>query len=81
MFKSDLTGKNYPEHQKVGAHQVRPEILQKIKEENPQFTDQACLSVSELNEYRNRYIGSLLEREVGTLSELEKEVLDALHKK
>jgi len=37
-FKSHHTGKNYREHQKVGAHQVQPEILQSLKEENPQFT-------------------------------------------
>jgi uncharacterized membrane protein len=79
-FKSDISGKEFPENLKVNAGQIKSEILQKIREANPGFDETCCLSVSELNEYRNRYIQSSLELEVGTLSKLEKEVLEALHK-
>lgn len=80
MFKSDLTGKEYPENQKIHSNEIRPGILQKIKEEHPEFDEKGSISHSELGEYRNRYISSTLEQEVGTLSQLEKEVLEALHK-
>jgi uncharacterized membrane protein len=33
-----------------------------------------------LNQFRNQYIHSSLEKEIGTLSQLEKEVIEALHK-
>lgn len=79
-FISDLSGKEFPENQKVQAAQIKSGILSKIKQENPGFNETGCLSVSELNEYRNRDIQSTLELEVGTLSQLEKEVLEALHK-
>jgi uncharacterized membrane protein len=79
-FISDLSGKEFPENQKVQAHQIKSGILSKIKQENPGFNEAGCLSISELNEYGNRYIQSTLELEVGTLSQLEKEVLEALHK-
>ena len=79
-FKSDISGKEFPENLKVHAGQIKSGILQKIKEANPGFNETCSLSLSELNEYRNRYIQSSLELEVGTLSQLEKEVLEALHK-
>jgi uncharacterized membrane protein len=79
-FISDLSGKEFPENQKVQAAQIKSGILSKIKQENLGFNETGCLSVSELNEYRNRDIQSTLELEVGTPSQLEKEVLEALHK-
>jgi uncharacterized membrane protein len=80
MFKSDLSGKEFPDNLKVRANEIRSGIFQKIKETNPHFDESSCLSQSELTEYRNRYISSTLEQEVGTLSQLEKEVIEALHK-
>lgn len=79
-FKSDISGKEFAENLKVHARQLKSGILQKIRETNPGFDETCCLSVSELNEYENRDILSTLELEVGTLSQLEKEVLEALHK-
>jgi uncharacterized membrane protein len=79
-FKSDLTGKEFAENQKILGSSVKEGVLQKIKEDNPHFDEKCCLSISELNDYRNKYIHSSLEKEIGTLSELEKEVIEALHK-
>jgi uncharacterized membrane protein len=80
VFISDLSGKKFPVGQKVSARDVKSPILQKIKESNPQFSEESCLSLSELNEYRNQYIQSSLQQEMGSLSTLETEVLDALRK-
>lgn len=80
VFISDLSGKKYPLGQKIYSRDVKSPILQKIKEANPQFPEEGCLSLSELNEYRNQYIQSSLQQEIGSLSTLEKEVLDALRK-
>ena len=80
VFVSDLSGKKFPIGQKVSGSAVKSSILQKIKEQHPEFTESDCLSVSELNDYRNQYIQSCLQQEMGSLSQLEHEVLDALRK-
>ena len=80
MFKSDLSGNEFEGNQKVSAHEIKPSILKKIKEDHPQFNESCFLSLSELNPYRNQYIESTLRQEVGTLSQLENEVIEALHK-
>lgn len=80
MFKSDLSGKEFDERQKVEGYSVKENVLLKIREANPNFNEQCCLSISELNQYRNQYIQSSLEKEVGTLTDLEKQVIEALHK-
>jgi uncharacterized membrane protein len=80
VFKSDLSGKDFADSEKVRGVSLRQGIFQKIKESHPHFDENCCLSISELNQYRNQYIHSSLEKEVGTLSELEREVINALHK-
>lgn len=79
-FKSDISGQLFSENQKIAAANIKEEILTKIKEENPRFDETCFLAQSELNLYRNKYIEATLQKEVGTLSELEREVLEALHK-
>jgi uncharacterized membrane protein len=78
-FVSDLSGKPFPENQRVEAKDVRDAIVKKIKSEYPHFNETSCLSVQELNEFRNKYLASNLEHEIGTLTGLEREVLHALH--
>ncbi len=79
-FKSDLSGKEFDDRQKIEGYSVKENILLKIHEVNPNFDEQCCLSISELNQYRNQYIQSSLEKEIGTLTDLEKQVIEALHK-
>jgi len=78
-FISDLSGKEFPENSKVSAKVVRPGIMQKIRDKHPHFSESGCLSVSELNDFRDVYIESTLQEELGSLSELEQEVLSALN--
>jgi uncharacterized membrane protein len=80
MFKSDISGQDFTEDQKVKADAIRSGVFEKIKESHPHFNEGCYLSVSELNQFRNQYIHSSLEKEIGTLTELEKEVIEALHK-
>jgi uncharacterized membrane protein len=80
MFKSDVSGKEFAESERVDARNLKAGVLSKIQEDCPGFKETDCLALSELTVYRNKYISSTLEKEVGSLSELEKEVLDALHK-
>lgn len=79
-FKSDLTGKEFATNQKVDGRTIRTGILNQIRQEHPHFNEDCCLSMSELNQFRNKYIESSLRNDVGTLSLLEKQVIEALHK-
>jgi len=74
-FKSDLSNKEFPISEKVSAKTIRHSILDLIKKENPQFTNENYLAISELNFYREKSISNYLVSEIGELSELEKTVL------
>ena len=78
-FISDISGKEFPENVRINANVVRPAILKEIKNKYPDFSDNGWLASSELNEFRNRYIEATMRDELGSLSNLEKEVLEALH--
>lgn len=80
IFKSDLSGKEYATDQRIVAKNISASLFERIKIEYPTLSETSCLSLSELNDFRHRYIASNLQKNIGTLSELEKEVIEALHK-
>jgi uncharacterized membrane protein len=80
-FTSDLSGKEYPITERVTASMVRQPIKDIIIRENPNFREDGCLSMSELNLYRERYISQFLDVEMGQLSQMEDKVLEILKDK
>jgi uncharacterized membrane protein len=77
-FKSDLSNKNFPSAEKISGKSVRKSILELIQKDNPKFTTDMFLSDTELNTYRQKYIESFLEKQLGELTTLEKTVLNSL---
>lgn len=77
-FKSDISGNEFPDKEKVSAKLVRQPIIDIIKAEHPLFDDKCHLSMGELNEYREKYISNFLQQELGELSDMESKVLEAL---
>ena len=77
-FISDLSKKEYSAGERISAKTIRPSILATIQKEHPEFDQKCHLSVSELNRFRQKYIGDYLMREVGEMNELESTVIDAL---
>ncbi len=77
-FISDLSKKEFSKSEKVSGQTIRPSILDVMKKENPHFGANKSCSLTELNVYRQKYIGEYLATEVGELSTLEHTVLDAL---
>ena len=77
-FKSDLSDKKFPVSEKVSAKTIRHSILNLIQKDNPQFSHESFLSISELNYYREKAISEYLAKEIGELTELEKKVLASL---
>ena len=77
-FISDLSKKEFSKSEKISGQTIRPLILDLIKKDNPDFNSNKSCALTELNFYRQKYIGEYLVKEVGELSELEDTVLDSL---
>lgn len=77
-FRSDISKMEFPATEKVSAKSIRHSILKLIQKDHPHFTHENYLSLSELNQYREKAITDYLVKEVGELSALEKTVLTSL---
>jgi uncharacterized membrane protein len=77
-FLSDLSNKDFPESEKISAKAIRSSLMSLIQKDNPLFTEDKYLAVSELNHYREKYISEYLTRETGEITELERTVLTSL---
>jgi hypothetical protein len=80
-FVSDLSKAEFPLADRVSGGTVRKSILRLICNDYPEFSPSGCMSISELNSYRQKYIAHFLAREVGELTTLEQTVLDAMQNK
>ncbi len=65
----------YPLRQKISGKSVRQCLVDEIIKEHPDFNENSVLSIEELNHYRNLYIQNTLTKELGTLTDLEKQVV------
>jgi uncharacterized membrane protein len=77
-FMSDFSSKEFPVSEKVSARTIRHSILSLIQKDNPKFTHESNLAISELNHYREKAISDYLAKEIGELSELEKTVVESV---
>ena len=80
-FVSDVSGREYAQRERILAKAVRKPIFDLIQKEHPEFNDSCSLSLDELNHYREKYIANYLTAEMGSLSEMEEKVLNALKDK
>ncbi|MGV3459194.1 MAG: DUF1003 domain-containing protein [Flavobacterium sp.] len=80
-FKSDISGKEFPQREKVAASLLRKPILEMIREEKPDFDEQCSLSMSELSAYREKYMSDFLKKELGELDEMEQKVVQSMKDK
>ena len=77
-FKSDISGISFPESEKIYGRAIHDPILGLIKKKYPDFDAQDCISINELNVYRQKYISNYLSSEIGALSAMEKNVISSL---
>ncbi|MBK8699398.1 MAG: DUF1003 domain-containing protein [Saprospiraceae bacterium] len=78
FFTSDISGRNYLLSDRVTGSAVGQSILTLIRKDYPDFKTANQLSVIELNDYRKRYIETLMSKQIGELSKMEKTVLSSL---
>lgn len=77
-FRSDISNIEFPVSERISAKTIRHSVLVLIQKDHPQFTHESYLSLSELNEYREKVITDYLVKETGELTELEKTVLNSV---
>ena len=59
---------------------LKKEILDLIKKDFPDFNDNEYISMESLNEYRKKYMASLLKQENAEISEMEQQVIESIAK-
>jgi len=77
-FQSDFSNKEFPVSERVSGRSIRKSILELIQKDNPQFTADKFISISELDKYREEHQEGFLKKQIGKLSELEKTVLKSM---
>lgn len=80
-FLSDLSKTAFPLSERISARTIRGSILELIQKENPGFNENCHLSISELNDYREKYLSDMMQAQLGELSDLDKTVLNSLNEK
>ncbi len=73
-----ICGKKQPAVALMRASAVRPVIVQLIQQEHPGWSDDGFICEDDLDDYRDRYVRSLIEAEKGELTDLEREVYDSI---
>ena len=79
-FRSDLSGKEFPENEKISAKNLRQSLLHFINKTHPNFSKSCFLSIEEMNDYREKYISEFLNKKLGNLTEVEKQVIQSVSK-
>lgn len=79
-FISDISGKSYPLSDRVDGFSIRANLIQEIRKDYPDFSENKAVSLSELNYYRQRYITDSIKDDVDSLTELEQSVIDSFKK-
>ena len=77
-FVSSISEKEFPKNERVLGKSVRKTIFRLIQKEYPHFNAKSSISISELNQFRQKYVANYLISEVGELSNLEKDVLKTI---
>ena len=77
-FVSSISKKEFQDTEKIYAKTIRKSIFEIIQKENKGFNRNSLISLSELNQYRQKYIASYLINEVGELNALEEDVLKTI---
>jgi uncharacterized membrane protein len=77
-FISEISKKEFPISERVLGNSIRKSLLNYIISQYPDFSLESCLTLSELNNFREMYISTYLTKQLGELSESEKTVLDSI---
>ena len=75
---SAISGKEYSRRDLVSLDEVRPNLAERIRADNPGLPNDALIARAELSGYRTLYVEDLLKAEHGELTELDRQVAESL---
>ena len=81
LFRSDLSGKEFPYGECIHADTVAHSILKLMRKEHPHIRRNSRISRTELNAYRQKFIEAYLLNDGGTLSPSEQKLMEELKQK
>ncbi|SEP73248.1 Uncharacterized membrane protein [Faunimonas pinastri] len=73
-----VSGKERPRKDMVRLEHLRPALADRIRQAHPDLADDAMISRTEVNRFRNLYVEDLLKAEHGEFSTLEREVAESI---
>lgn len=73
-----INGKEYPPDELVKGSTLRKSLLQLIRKDHPDISNDSYISLEVVNNYRKKYLESLIADEAGELSTLESEVVNSI---
>lgn len=74
-----ISKKKYPVEELRNYSSIKIQLVELIKKDFPDFSEDDSISISELNRYRKKYLESLFHKEYKELNKMEREVLNAIH--
>jgi uncharacterized membrane protein len=75
-----ISKKRFPLNELYKGGFLKKEIFDLVKKDFPDFNEDSYISIESLNEYRKKYMASLLKQENAELNEMEKQVLNSITK-
>ncbi len=75
-----ISKKKFPLRELYIGGFLKKEIFDLIKKDFPDFNEDSYVSIDSLNEYRKKYMASLLKQENAELNEMENQVLNSIAK-
>ena len=76
--KCAINGKEYPPDELYKGSSLRKPLMDLIRKDHPDVTSSSYISIEEVNNYRKKYLETLISEEVGELSHLETEVVNSI---
>ncbi|TGD59785.1 DUF1003 domain-containing protein [Flavobacterium humi] len=78
-FKSAISGKEFPETDKIMGQNVGKSIFEMIKKEYPEFKVSDAIAAEEFGAYRDNHMSTMLLKDIRQLTKSEQTVMDSLN--
>lgn len=73
-----VTGAEHDVDDLIQGDDIRPEVIEEIQKDYPKFGDRSYISTKELFKYRQRHVETIIKKEVGEFTDLEKQVIERM---
>jgi uncharacterized membrane protein len=74
-----ITHRQFPVSELVKGDSLRPGVFNLVRSDHPDFDKKSYIAQPEYTKYRKKYLEDLLQKEIGELSSLEKDVLHSIN--